>query len=470
MENSEVLDTPEVTPKDGPIQQDVDAINAQAPAVLEQDTNMYTSAKAPQQVVVGEKDHAKDIMNNQEASKTYGYTSQQAKDYDKTVNTTTVQSTGANMSATWDAEFKMGKEYTAKEGEDYSWNKLATEMAQLDYDQEANQARYESIQAKQELDKAASSAWNDYFASAYSARQTQEKMGWTGGQKTASDLQVAFLKAEVASNMYTQDEMQKYGVETKLGIARMYAEANQKTLALQYYQDAIDQALSEADQTGWYIPPEAAEMFKQQEVAKQIASKPDATYEEKQRAEQINKACQAYYDNLGFQRGYAYDKDGNVVTEYYGIKTLATLTYEETVRNNKINEELQREANDISRQNLAATWKSIELQEKNLNLTYSLQNQINSTQIAADRESGKAVKVTSKDANNYYINGNGKAVYMSSGTEMLRDNGIYYTWDSSNNTYAKVYNSDKAHADEHYNNNKSKLVGSNYRAIQSSEK
>ena len=130
MENSEVLDTPEVTPKDGPIQQDVDAINDQAPAVLEQDTNMYTSAKAPQQVVVGEKNHTKDIMNNQEASKTYGYTSQQAKDYDKTVNTTTVQSTGANMSATWDAEFKMGKEYTAKEGEDYSWNKLATEMAQ----------------------------------------------------------------------------------------------------------------------------------------------------------------------------------------------------------------------------------------------------------------------------------------------------------------------------------------------------
>ena len=62
MENSEVLDTPEVTPKDGPIQQDVDAINNQAPAVLEQDTNMYTSAKAPQQVVVGEKDHAKDII------------------------------------------------------------------------------------------------------------------------------------------------------------------------------------------------------------------------------------------------------------------------------------------------------------------------------------------------------------------------------------------------------------------------
>ena len=410
MENSEVLDTPEVTPKDGAIQQDVDAINDQAPAVLEQDTNMYTSAKAPQQVVVGEKDHAKDIMNNQEASKTYGYTSKQAKDYDKTVNTTTVQSTGANMSATWDAEFKMGKEYTAKEGEDYSWNKLATEMAQLEYGQKANQARYESIQAKQEVDKAASSAWNDYFASEYSARQTQEKMGWTGGQKKASDLQVAFLQAEIASNMYTQDEMQKYGVETKLGIARMYAEAKQKTLALQYYQDAINQALSEADQTGWYIPPEAAEMFKQQEVARQIASKPDATYEEKQRAEQVNRACQAYYDNLGFQRGYAYDKDGNVVTEYYGIKALSTLTYEETVRNNKINEELQREANNISRQNLAATWKSIELQEKNLKLGWYIQNQNEISRITENGTKQNKVSIGSEKSpslasTNVYING-----------------------------------------------------------------
>ena len=452
MENSEVLDTPEVTPKDGPIQQDVDAINDKAPAVLEQDTNMYTSAKAPQQVVVGEKDHTKDIMNNQEASKTYGYTSQQAKDYDKTVNTTTVQSTGANMSATWDAEFKMGKEYTAKEGEDYSWNKLAAEMAQLDYDQEANQARYESIQAKQELDKAASSAWNDYFASAYSARQTQEKMGWTGGQRTASDLQVAFLKAETASNMYTQDEMQKYGVETKLGIARMYAEANQKTLALQYYQDAIDQALSEADQTGWYIPPEAAEMFKQQEIARQIASKPDATYEEKQRAEQVNKACQAYYDNLGFQRGYAYDENGNVVTEYYGIKTLATLTYEETVRNNKVNEELQREANDISRQNLAATWKNIELQEKNLKLTYSMQNQINSNAIAADLRDGVAKTTKSSSPDNYYVGDNGKAIAITPGTQIIKDNNNYYVLISDGTgtgTYKQVWNSNQAHATEH---------------------
>ena len=449
MENSEVLDTPEVTPKDGAIQQDVDAINDQAPAVLEQDTNMYTSAKAPQQVVVGEKDHTKDIMNNQEAAKTYGYTSQQAKDYDKTVNTTTVQSTGANMSATWDAEFKMGKEYTAKEGEDYSWNKLATEMAQLDYDKEANQARYESIQAKQELDKAASSAWNDYFASEYSARQTQEKMGWTGGQKTASDLQVAFLQAEIASNMYTQDEMQKYGVETKLGIARMYAEAKQKTLALQYYQDAIDQALSEADQTGWYIPPEAAEMFKQQEMAKEIASKPDATYEEKQRAEQVNKACQAYYDNLGFQKGYAYDKYGNVVTEYYGIETLSTLTYEETVRNNKINEELQREANKISRQNLAATWKSIELQEKNLKLGWYIQNQNeiskitengtkqNKVYIGSEKSpslastnvyiSGQLYRVPNWNTNNHVMLDNnwsfyqqGQAMYATDGTKMVQ--------------------------------------------------
>jgi len=399
MEDSEVLNNSETqVPKSDPVPKDVDPDTT--PTVLEQDTGtMYKNAVRPESSpVVGENNHAETIANNAlshpDSEQTYNYTSQGKKNYDESVTTTTVQSTGANMTATWDSEMKMDQAYTAKEGEDYTWNKLAKEMAALDYAQESNQARYESMQSKQEIDKAASDAFNKYFAAEYSARQTQEKMGWTGGQQTASDLQVAFLQAETSANMFTQDEMQRYGVDTKLGIARMYAEANQRALALQYYQDAVDQSIKEAEQTGWYIPAEAGEMFKQQEVADKILADPNSTPEEKARADQVNKNCQAYYDAKGFQHGYAYDENGKVVTKYYGIKCLQTLTYEETVRNNKVNEALQKQANDIAKSAAGAAWASVEVQKAQVKATYAMQNWINSKDIY---NNGKTLGLTEKN-------------------------------------------------------------------------
>lgn len=461
MDNSDVLNNTEVNvPQSDPVPHDVDP--DETPIVIEQDTGtMYKNAKGPTITQpIGENNHAETLANNAlsnaEAQKTYDYTSQGKKNFDESVTTTTVQSTGANMTATWDSEMKMDKAYAAQEGEDYSWNKLATEMANLDYQQEAGQARYESMQSKQELDKAATTAFNNYFAAEYSARQTQDKMGWTGGQQQASDLQVAFLQAESAGNMYTQDEMQRYGVETKLGIARMYADANQRALALQYYQDAVDQSIKEAEQTGWYIPAEASEMFKQQEVANKILADPNSSPEARARAEQVNRNCQAYYDNKGFQRGYAYDSNGKVVTEYYGIKCLQMLTYEETVRNNKVNEELQRQANDIAQQGVNAAWAGVRAQEIGNALTKSLQNQIASTTIAADLQSGTAKKVTSKSSTNYYIDKNGNAQDIASSSPMVKDNGNYYVWvpnadATGGGNYHMVYNSDENYATSHAN-------------------
>lgn len=458
MDNSDVLNNSEVNvPQSDPVPHDVDP--DETPTVIEQDTGtVYKNAVAPKatQPVVGENNHAETLANNAlsnaEAQKTYDYTSQGKKNYDESVTTTTVQSTGANMTATWDSEMKMSDDYAAKEGEDYSWNKLATEMANLDYQQEAGQARYESMQAKQEIDKAASEAWNQYFGAEYSARQTQDKMGWTGGQETASDLQVAFLQAETASNMYTKDEMQRYGVETKLGIARMYAEANQRALALQYYQDAVDQAIKEAEQTGWYIPAEAGEMFKQQDMANKILNDPNASEADKARARQVNANCQRYYDSKGFQRGYAYDSNGKVVTEYYGIKCLQMLEYEETVRNNKIQEDLQRQANDIAAQGVAATREAT---WANINLTKAIQNQNMGKLFVQQSTTVKAGTST-----NWYMDNEGNAHTIAKGTQILRNDqtGQWGYVDSKGNVY-NVYNSDKSHADA---TAKSKGWSSNY--------
>lgn len=457
MENSEVLNQDTTMPKDGPVQADVAPVEgATAPAVLER--NMYTQAKGVTQPV-GEKDHASEIaMNNEEASKTYDYNSQGAKVYDESVTTTTHQSTGKEpLSAEWNSQYGMDNAYKATDDSEYSWNKLAAEMSQTTYDQEANQYRAESIAAKQEIDAAAASAWNNYFAAEYSARQTQDKMGWSGGQKQASDLQVQFLQAESAANMYTQDEMQKYGVESKLSIARMYADANQKALALDYYQDAVNQAVSEANLTGYYVPPEASEMFVQQDLANKILADNTASADAKARAKSVIANCEQYYANLGFERGTRVDDNGKVVTEWRGIKTLATLQHEETVRNNKVNEELQRQANEISQAQVNATYASIEVQKANLRATIAMQNRIEGMAIVQD---GRQT-YSSSPTNYYEYTKDGKTVrqYVNTATNLVKDpngkgnamyfkNGNYYVQDSDGNVY-KVYNTDKAHADAH---------------------
>lgn len=402
MENSEVLNQDTTVPKDGPVQKDVAPVEG-APAVLEQNTsNMYAQAKGVTQPV-GEKDHASEIaMTNEEASKTYDYNSQGVKVYDESVTTTTHQSTGKQpLSAEWQSQYGMDDAYKAKDGEDYSWNKLAAEMSQTTYDQEANQYRAESIAAKQEIDAAAASAWNNYFAAEYSARQTQDKMGWSGGQKQASDLQVQFLQAESAANMYTQDELQRYGVESKLSIARMYADANQKALALDYYQDAVNQAVSEANLTGYYVPPEASEMFIQQDMAEKTLADPFTTADAKARAKSVIANCEQYYANLGFERGTRVDDNGKVVTEWRGIKTLATLQHEETVRNNKIMEDLQKQANDIAQQAANTAWNSYRLAKDQWDYEKLQQNDIEKQKIIS------STPYDVKDSDNYWIDNKG---------------------------------------------------------------
>lgn len=414
MENSEVLNQDTAVPKDGAIQQDVEPIQS-APQVLEQNTNMYTSAKSAP-VPVGEKDHASNLMQSNE----YDYNSQAEKDYDTTIKTTTTQSTGKQpLSAEWNSQYGMDDGFKATDDSEYKWNKLAAEMAQNSYDQEAAQYRAESIIAKQELDQAATQAFNNYFAAQYSAKQTQDKMGWSGGQEKASDLQVQFLQAETAANMYTQSEIQKYGLETKLEIARMYADANQKELALQYYQDAINAAVREGEMTGYYVSPEASEFMVQHSTALEILNDPSSTAEQKSRAEKVIANCEAFYNANGFEKGYAYKTDGEgnpvldefgnkiVVSEYFGIKILSKLQFEETVRTNKINEQLKEDANDIARSSANAAWANYRLAKKQFAFEKQKQSDIKTSEIMTEGD-----KTSVSSPYNYYetTDKNGKTV------------------------------------------------------------
>ena len=465
MENSEVLNQEEPMIKDGAEQRDVEPIET-APKVLEQNTNIYASAKSVAPSIVGEKDHASTIAAN-----TYNSASLAPREYDSSVTTTTTPSNGTDpISTKWESStIGMENKYKVNDDEDFHWNKLAAQQAQFKYDQQEAQYRYESVLQKQEIDAAATTAFNNYFAAKYSARQTQDKMGWSGGQEKASDLQIKFLQAETAANMYSQQELQKYGLESKLAIAREYAAAEQNALALQYYQDAYNQAISEGNLTGCYVPPEASEMMIQEKAARELLNSSTSSAAEKKRARDVIANCESFYRDLGFEEWNTVDENGNVTTSFRGIKTLSTLQHEETVRNNKINEDLQRQANQIAEDQLAATKQSNYLAELQLKETIAMTNRLRGQEHIIN---GKMTY--SSSANNYYEtfdkNGNRIKNYVNTDKNLVTnqkkganamwfDNGVFYVQTLDGDVH-RVWNDNKAHADSYAAKNK---IQSNYK-------
>ena len=383
---------------------------------------------------MGEANHASNTAD------IYNYNSQLGKDYDESVNTSSTTK-GAVVSGSTDSTKNMEDQYKATPDGEYSWNNLAKNMAQTTYDQEESQARYESIEAMQAIKSAATTAFNSYFSQKYADNQTEDKMGWTGGQKQAKDLAYEFLKASNSSNMYTQSELQKYGVETKLGTAKLYAESNMKTLALDYYQDALQQSISEAELTGYYIEPEASELMKQSSVAKNIIGDATSTAEDKQRAQSVEEASNAYFDKLGFSR----DANGN----YIGVETLSRLNYLETIRSNQVNEELTRQSNEIAKEANSIGWANVELQEKQLAQTVTLANNsvvatmaespnLSSTgapsyvSMGVDATGVKSMTAVAKTQNG------AKALGLTGYTNLYTISGKQYVWNAKDNCYYGV--------------------------------
>lgn len=288
--------------------------------------------------VVGEKDHANEIAMN-----VGSYDYQSKVDQSKEPVVTTQSTTKGNITdkKDWGSQYVMEDKYKATTDSDYSWNKIAADRSQYTYDQEATQVLSDYAKSMQEIKEAGAIAMDTYFSAAYTSNQTADKMGWQGGQVTSQDAKTAFLKASTAANMYNKFELQEYGLDSQLAVARMYAEANMEALALDLYQDEVNKAISEAELTGYYISPEASEIMKQQKVARDILNKKNITPAEKSRAEGVLSAGNAYFDKLGFSK----DEHGH----YIGVETLSNLEYQETVRANLENERLQQDANDIAR-------------------------------------------------------------------------------------------------------------------------
>ena len=351
MDNSQVLDAD--AQREAPLQQP-EPIQQDAPQVLNASGNVLQQSQklySPEAPVVGEQDHANDIAR-QVNRENYDYKAAQDQSLEPTVTTQSTTKGNVTDRVTWKSYYGMEDTYKANDSQDYSWNEIAKHRSQYTYQQEATQVLSDYAKSMNEIKEAASQAMDQYFSAAYGANQTADKMGWQGGQVTSNDAKTAFLKASTAANMYNKFELQKYGVESQLSVARLYAEANMEALALDLYQDAVDVATREADITGYYISPEASEIMKQQKVAQDILNNPSSTDADITRANQVISAGNAYFDKLGFEK----DPETG---QYIGIKTLAQLELEETIYANRENERLQEQANEIAKDAVAATREGI---------------------------------------------------------------------------------------------------------------
>lgn len=306
-------------------------------------SNIY-GTKTP----VGEVDHASEISNNINRNN-YDMSSKVDQSTEPTVTTQSTTRGNVTDETTWKSQYTMDDQFKATDDSDYSWNKIAEDRSQYSYDQEATQVLSDYAKSMQEIKEAGAAAMDSYFSAAYTANQTSDKMGWQGGQVESTQAKTAFLKASTAANMYSKFELQEYGIESQLSVARMYAEANMEALALELYQDELNRATREAELTGFYISPEASEIMKQQKAAEEILKKTNLSDAERKRANQVISAGNAYFDKLGFEKEYRDPVTGKV-TPYPGVKTLAAKEYEETVRANKENERLQEDANKIADQ------------------------------------------------------------------------------------------------------------------------
>ena len=440
MEDSQVLDAES---KAAPLQAP-EAIQETSASIEPQNETPNKNIYGGPSPVVGEKNHAADITANMNRSD-MSYKGAVDESKEPTVSTVSTTKGNVTQNVEWKAHYGMADTYKATDKEDYSWNKIAKERAQSEYEQEATQVLSDYAKSMQQIKEAGSEAMNQYFSAAYGANQTADKMGWSGGQVTSNDAKTAFLKASTAANMYDKYELQKYGVESQLTVARMYAEANMEKLALDMYQDEVDKADREAQLTGWYISPEASEIMKQQKVAEEIKNNKNATEAERKRAEQVIGAGNAYFDKLGFEK----DEYGH----YKGVKILQQKEYEETVRANHENERLQKDANDIAREGVKQQKRANDISEEYNKKNYQLMlRQTEATEYQnALREGGTYTneKAGTSYSNQVKINGQWRTA-----TDIKEVNGKYYGKVNGTVMELNVITGDKAGSGQAFTSNK----------------
>ena len=188
-------------------------------------------------------------------------------------------------------------------GTEYSWDTKASERANLDYEAAVLESKSNYLTNRQELESQGQQLQQQVDMQKYSQNQSSEKAGWTGGYVLDTERQMEYLKQTIQSQMYGQMELQKYGYDTSLAAARLAYDTNKYDLALEYYNTALQRAVTEADITGYYVAPEVTEMLNEYSIASSILNaKSGYSDEERERADKVIASVYEWFEANGISK------------------------------------------------------------------------------------------------------------------------------------------------------------------------
>lgn len=222
----------------------------------------------------------------------------------------------------------------------------------------------------------AGKAMNKFLTQDYDYDKNEAGTYWVAGAINDNNTQMSFLETLINEEMYDEMDLQKYYYDTNLATARAYAAQKKKEVAYGFYRAAQERAFAEGELTGWYMPAEGRYMLGQYTVAQNTLENPDATEEDKAKANRVVKTTESWFA-------------ANQISSR-GIKCLGMMNYEENVRHNKAMGKLQEQANAIAMQGAKLAQESSKLQLRELKFQleeYELQSGHNITkEIGLDTE------------------------------------------------------------------------------------
>lgn len=177
----------------------------------------------------------------------------------------------------------------------YYLNGDLKEQAELTRQKYANEAKKASLESARYLQQNAVQANENYTRNQYQAAQQTDKSGFSGGYVLDTQRQLQFLQSSIQSDIYSQQELQKLGYQTNLDAALISAELENTNMALEQYKFAQQQALDEADVTGYYMEPAVRQMQTQFAAAQAILDNKESSEADIHRAEKIQNQVRDYF-------------------------------------------------------------------------------------------------------------------------------------------------------------------------------
>lgn len=188
-----------------------------------------------------------------------------------------------------------GEYYQQQVPVETTFQKAATQQAETQFQKNVSDVKATAYKGASEIQAQGQEMQTQLSLGSYMREQSAEKAGWTGGYMLDQVRQGEFLKSTIQSQLYGAQELQKYGLDTQLEAARLAYDLGKEQLAFQYYNEAYQRSLQEAQLYGYYISPENRDMLNQYEAANNVLATGTEGTPEYTKALEIKNRIESFY-------------------------------------------------------------------------------------------------------------------------------------------------------------------------------